>query len=249
MIKNSFMILERVGQAKEKSIWQQKINNWDDFLAADKVKGISRRVKKYYDRRLLDAKNRLFSEDSGFFCDNLPLSEHWRLYSYFRENALFIDIESSSVKKGYPTVISLYDGNEVKTLVKGINMERSLLEEELNKAKLLVSFNGSVFDVPFLEKYFRIKVNLPHFDLRFALQRLGYSGSLKDIEKDFGIRRINKNVEELGSGDPFLLWKTFLATCDDYYLNLLVEYNQEDVINLKTIADNIIRRLEWICKN
>ena len=249
MIKNSFMILEKIGKTKEKSIWQQKINDWDDFLAAGKVKGISSKVKRYYDRKILYAKKRLFSDDIAFFCNSLPMSEHWRLYSYFRENVLFIDIESSSVKKGYPTIISLYDGNDVKTLVRGINMEKALLEKELEKAKLLVSFNGSVFDIPFLEKYFRIKVNLPHFDLRFALQKLGYTGSLKDIEKEFGIERDNKYVNELGSGDPFLLWKTFLATHDDYYLNLLVEYNQEDVINLKTIADNIIRRLEWTCRN
>ena len=162
---------------------------------------------------------------------------------------MFIDIEFSGVKKGYPTIISLYDGDEVKTMVRGMNMNKELLEKELNNARLLVSFNGSVFDIPFLEKYFKIKVDIPHFDLRFALHKLGYSGGLKDIEKEFGIERNNDFVKELGSGYPLLLWKTFLATYDDYYLNLLVDYNQEDVVNLKTIADKIVEKLEWTYKN
>ena len=244
MIKNTFLVLENVGLKKEKSIWQQGIDDWNDFLAVDRIKGISRKAKIYYDKRLAEAKRKLYAEDIGYFYSNLPMSEHWRLYSYFKEQALFIDIEFSSIKKGYPTVISLYDGDDVKTMIRGINMDKNLLEKELNKAKLLVSFNGSVFDIPFLERYFKIKVQIPHFDLRFALNRMGYSGSLKGIEKEFGIKRNNIYVENLGSGDPLLLWKTFLATCDDYYLNLLVEYNQEDVINLKTIADKIVEMLE-----
>ena len=240
-------MLERVGLDKEKSIWSQGVSGWDDFLRKDKICGISSRVKKYYDRKIVDARNRLFFEDISYFCEALPLSEHWRLYSHFRDRALFIDIESSSVKDGYPTVISLYDGVDVKTMVRGINMDRSLLEKELKKAMLLVSFNGSVFDLPFLKRYFKLDISLPHFDLRFALRRLGYRGSLKDIEKEFGIKRDNLHVSSLGSGDPFLLWKTFLATSDDHYLNLLVEYNQEDVINLKVIADKIVERLKAYC--
>jgi len=194
------------------------------------------------------AKDMLLAENSSYFTSVLPPSEHWRLYKDFRDDAVFIDLEFSSIK-GYPTIISLYDGYDVKTFVRGMNMDKELIKHELDKAKLIVSFNGSVFDMHFLKRYFNIDTDIPHFDLRFALARLGYSGGLKDIEKEFGIRRLNHFVDDLKSGDPFLLWRTFLATADDHYLDLLVEYNQEDVINLKVISDKVIERLEWTCKN
>ena len=36
----------------------------------------------------------------------------------------------------------------------------------------------------------------------------------------------------------------YRATGNDYYLNLLIEYNEEDIINLKTIADYCVKKLK-----
>ncbi len=36
----------------------------------------------------------------------------------------------------------------------------------------------------------------------------------------------------------------YRASGDEYYLNLLVEYNEDDVINLKTVADKTILGVE-----
>jgi uncharacterized protein YprB with RNaseH-like and TPR domain len=44
-------------------------------------------------------------------------------------------------------------------------------------------------------------------------------------------------------GDPITLWRMYRATGDRWYLNLLVEYNQEDAVNLQRIADNIYNKL------
>jgi uncharacterized protein YprB with RNaseH-like and TPR domain len=45
-------------------------------------------------------------------------------------------------------------------------------------------------------------------------------------------------------GDAIKLWRIFRASGDEYYLNLLVEYNEEDVINLKKISDYVIKKLK-----
>lgn len=43
--------------------------------------------------------------------------------------------------------------------------------------------------------------------------------------------------------DAAELWRTFRATGDEYYLDLLVKYNEEDIINLKPLADFAVKGL------
>jgi len=137
-------------------------------------------------------------------------------------------------------MIGLFDGINTKIMIRGINLDINFLKKELKNYKLIVTFNGSSFDLPFLKKrYPDLIPNIPHVDLKTVCQRSDLKGGLKQIEKKFNIKR-NKIIEEMYNGDPFTLWRMYRATGDDYYLNLLVEYNEEDVINLKIIADKII---------
>ena len=36
----------------------------------------------------------------------------------------------------------------------------------------------------------------------------------------------------------------YKATGDEHYLNLLVEYNEFDIINLKTVAEHCVKKLK-----
>jgi len=137
-------------------------------------------------------------------------------------------------------MIGLFDGINTKTMIRGINLDINYLKKELLNYKLIVTFNGSSFDIPFLKKrYPGLIPEIPHFDLKTLCLRRGFKGGLKQIEKEFGIKR-SKIIEDFYSGDPLTLWKMYRATGDKYYLNLLVEYNEEDIINLKIIADKLI---------
>lgn len=245
MIQNSFILLEGVNKKTEENIWKQGIYNWDDFLKKGKVKGISNKRKPYYDRQLLDARRALFNFESSYFINRLPLSEMWRLYDFFKEDAVFLDIETSGLTdKDDITVIGLYDGIDTKVMIKGINLDFEVLHKELLKYKLIITYNGSSFDIPFIKKrYPNLLPNVPHIDLRVACSRVGLTGGLKEIEKILDIRR-NKIIEKLYGGDVLLLWKMFKSSGDDYYLNLLVEYNEEDVINLKIIANFVVEKLK-----
>src|SRR3989344_4812100 len=86
MIQSSFIFLERVGGVKEKKLWEQGVRNWDDFLRAESFRGMPRHRKLYYDRKITEARKRLYSFDSSYFAKALPESEHWRLYEFFRED-------------------------------------------------------------------------------------------------------------------------------------------------------------------
>ena len=164
---------------------------------------------------------------------------------FFREEAVFLDIETTGMGMNEDiTVIGLFDGTTTRSMIKGINMDYSALKKELEKYKLIVTFNGATFDIPFIRKrYPGVIPPVPHIDLRTVTGRLGYSGGLKAIEKSFGLKRRGL-VEGMHGGDVVTLWRMYRGSGDEHYLNLLVEYNEEDVINLRKIADCCTKEME-----
>jgi uncharacterized protein YprB with RNaseH-like and TPR domain len=246
MIRSSFAFLEKVGDKLQENLWSQGIRNWDHFLNRKYVKGISRPRKLYYDRKLKDAKKALYNFDSSYFADVLPSSEMWKLYDFFKEDTVFFDIETTGLSNyAEVTMFGLFDGIETKTLIRNISWNLDALKKEFKKYKMIVTYNGTSFDLPFVRKRHPdlIPDNIPHFDLRFACNRLGLKGGLKAVEKELGIKR-RELVGDMTGGDALTLWKMYKATGDEHYVNLLVEYNEEDIINLKTIADVVVKRLK-----
>ncbi|MFO8015974.1 MAG: ribonuclease H-like domain-containing protein [Candidatus Woesearchaeota archaeon] len=241
MIRNSFIFLDRAGLRTEQKIWAQGIEGWDDFLERKNVRGIRSR-KRYYDRQIREARKSLYSMDSGHFRKVLPQGEAWRLYPFFREDAVFLDIETAGYY-GNITVVGLYDGIDTKMMIRGINLDRKALKDELSKYKLIVTFNGSSFDLPVIERYFQgVIPHVPHIDLRHVCSRIGLKGGLKKIEQDLGISRLPE-LKHVTGEDAAELWRVFRATGDEYYLDLLIKYNEEDIINLKAIAEHSVKEL------
>jgi len=246
MITNSFIFLERIGNKLEQNIWKNGIDNWENFLERNKIKGLSKHRKLYYDRKILNARKALYNFDSSYFLDLLPTSEMWRLYDFFREDAVFLDIETTGLSKNENdiTVFGLYDGINTKIMIKGINFDCNELKKELQKYKLIVTFNGASFDIPFIEKiYPNLLPKIPNFDVKSATDKLNLKGGLKNIEKILGIKR-TPIVEKFYGGDALTLWKMYRATGDEHYLNLLVEYNEFDVINLKIVAEHCVNKMK-----
>ncbi len=246
MITGTFIFLERIGNKLEQGIWKNGIRDWDNFLARKNINGIARRRKLYYDRKLLNARKALYNFDSAYFMDVLPQSEMWRLYDFFREDAVFLDIETTGLSKNNDdvTVFGLYDGVNTKIMIKGVNLDYNALKKELQKYKLIVTFNGASFDLPFIEKrHQNLLPKIPNFDVKSITGRLGLKGGLKNIEKLLGIKRSNI-VDKFYGGDALTLWRMYRATGDDYYLNLLVEYNEYDIINLKIVAEHCVKKMK-----
>ncbi len=235
MLRNTFLFLDRLGRKRERMLWSMGISDWDAFLRQKRLKGVSPQAKLLYDMKIRRAVRALREEDSEFFAAALPVSEHYRLYDEFRDRALFLDIETSAYYRDI-TVIGMFDGERIMTMVKGYNLSKELLLSTLSRYKLIVTFNGLCFDLPVIERYFGIKIALPHVDLRFVCKRIGLAGGLKRIEGELGIRR-DDGVTGITGEDAVYLWEAFRATRNPSYLHKLLRYNEEDVINLVPLAD------------
>ena len=56
MIQSTFIFLPKISNKKEQNIWKQGINNWNQFLKTDSIKGISKKAKAFYDMKIREAK-------------------------------------------------------------------------------------------------------------------------------------------------------------------------------------------------
>ncbi len=238
MLRSTFLLLPGVRGQTERGLWRQGIATWNDFLAVPEVRGLSPPRKHVYDRHLERARQAYLSEDTGYFSRLLPSAEMWRLYSDFADAAGYLDIETC-YNNGQITVVGISDGESMKTLIRGANLSREALLEALSHFKILVTFNGAAFDVPLLERYFGFRLAIPHIDLRHVCARVGLTGGLKAIEKQVGIQR-PKLLEHVTGADAARLWDVFWASGDRDYLDLLLEYNAQDVLNLEPLARRAI---------
>ena len=243
MIEHSFIILPKVAGKKEQNLWNTGIHTWQDFIDAKTIPNIEKNKKLFFDRFLEKAKEQLLANNIEFFRPLLPSTETWRLYNYFKDEACFLDIESSG-QNGYITVVGIYDGYDTKILVKNKNLYPELLKKAFEKYKLLITFNGSSYDIPVLEKYYPgIVPKIPHIDLRHCCAKIGLTGGLKQIEEQLVIKRPT-HLKGYGGDNAIDLWRAYLASGREDYLNTLIEYNEEDIINLKPLMEHCYTELK-----
>jgi len=236
MLNNTYIHIPGVGKGLEQKIWAQGIHTWKEFLEMeDRISIPSSRKAKICDELRKSAEH-LAAKDQCFFSQCLPSAEHWRAYSLFSDSVAFVDIETTGLSKSRDkiTLVGIYNGKESKTYIKNINLDD--IVEELSKYKLLVSFNGARFDLPFIKSEFpEIEFKQLHIDLMYPLRRIGYNGGLKNIEKLLGISR-SDDTEGMTGFDAVRLWKKY-ERGDREALDKLIKYNREDIVNLKYIIE------------
>lgn len=236
-IENSFIPVHGVGEATERRLWNDGVTHWDAFDGSTVGTTTERRIHEFIET----ARDHLDAGDAAFFDDAFPSSSRWRLYENFRDATCFFDIETTGLDARHSdvTTASFHRAGETTTLVRGEDLTRAAVAEQLTDASLLVTFNGKRFDVPFLERSFDLDIDRPHVDLMYPCRRLDLTGGLKAIERAVGIGR---DQPELSGRDAVRLWQQY-ERGDEHALSTLVSYNRADTENLESLLDIVAGRL------
>ena len=206
--------------------------DWDAFFD-DISMPLSGNRKYLLQKGIDESRQHLYQNNPVYFSKLLPANQSWRLFPEFRDSTVYLDIETTGLDRYFNdiTTIALYDGKSISTYVKGQNLDD--FAEDIQKYKVIVSYNGKSFDVPFLEQYFNIRLGQAHIDLRYVLSSLGFKGGLKGCERQLGMDR--GDLSDIDGFFAVLLWEEYQRSGDQKTLDTLLAYNIQDTINLENL--------------
>jgi len=242
LLRATFVHLPGIGAATEAELWRRGVRDWSSLARA--AAGPPRRgvADERIAAALAASERALRDGDAAWFGRHLPEREHWRIYPGFPSRTAFLDIETTGLSpyEGIVTVVTVHGGGSTRTFVAGEDLEE--LPAHLGRFPILVTFNGSRFDVPFLAATFPQLVVPPvHIDLRFVLYRLGLAGGLKRIEATLGLGD-RSGVEGVDGLAAVRLWQEYRRG-NRSALDRLVRYNRADTVNLEPLLGYAVREL------
>jgi uncharacterized protein YprB with RNaseH-like and TPR domain/predicted nuclease with RNAse H fold/dephospho-CoA kinase len=244
MLQSTFHRLVRgVSAEKESKLWRQGILSWDDLERYRlPQEGLFREEIAQHSSPFSVLRDALRSEDASYFYRTLDRREHYRIALAFPRRTLFLDIETTGLSRyyDYVTLIGWCYQDQYRVLVRGDDV--SALRAALRDALVVVTFNGSLFDLPFLRQEFPdLPIPSVHLDLRFLAKRVDRSGGQKAIEEELGFKRPISVQTMNGEAAP-LLWHKYRRG-DIGALRRLIEYNHCDVEGMKFIFDHVVDQL------
>ena len=156
----------------------------------------------------------------------------------------YLDIETTGLSPLYSEItvvgVHLCSGDDARFLqLVGEDITADSILQALEGADVIHTYNGSRFDLPFI--YFRLGINLArlfnHCDLMYHCWRNNLYGGFKAVERQLGIER---RLKEMNGYEAVRLWWRYVNDYDEEALATLLEYNKEDVLNLKTLKEILL---------
>ncbi|MCH8519853.1 MAG: ribonuclease H-like domain-containing protein [Nanoarchaeota archaeon] len=242
-IKHCFLHLKGINETTEMELYSQEIYSWDLLVESIVTESIELKFKEQILEGIELSKKALENTNWEFFTSKILSKYHYKLLP-FTSKIAYVDIETTGLSKysNYITTIGIYNGNESRVFVRGIDLEEAY--NYLEEFDVLVTFNGKQFDLPFIEHFSNKKFNCIHLDLRFMLKELGLSGGLKRIEHQLGITR-DDEVSQVDGFEAVRLWHRYQRG-DLKALELLKKYNIEDIENLELLLHYYLKQRNCI---
>lgn len=239
LLESTFLPIKGISRNKEKALWDSGIVK----LSQLREKYFSHQMKLFedYNDITTEMEIALQNNDVDFFLDKLPSSELFRAALTCYKEVMFLDIETTGLSRWYSyiTLIGWIINGEYKCLIKG-NSPKDFFDD-LDRAKVLITFNGSIFDIPFIKKEYQVaNLSHAHIDLRFFSKRFGYTGGQKQIERTLKIRRPN-GIGDIDGKEAVVLWYKYLSG-ELKSLRKLIQYNYYDIVGMQKIFDKIIEK-------
>ena len=155
----------------------------------------------------------------------------------------YLDIETTGLSCQYAeiTVVGIYLVNDKESrLVQlvGKEVSRDNLLKALESVQTIFTYNGSRFDLPFIHGSLGLDLEsvADHRDLMYDCWRCNLRGGFKAVEQQLGIPR---QLQGMSGLHAVLLWWKYQSLGDQNALALLLQYNKEDVVNLKALRDRL----------
>src|SRR5438067_6033662 len=156
MLTSTFRHIKGIGAKTERDLWRSGVCTWEAFETKYGVQLSMFDVPETNGSmtEVLKSKSALDSGDADYFARQLPRQEHYRIALGFPSQTLFLDIETTGLSRYYDTItlVGWSTGGDYGVYIKGDDAEP--LRRAIADAKVIVTFNGSLFDVPFLNHEF-----------------------------------------------------------------------------------------------
>ena len=156
----------------------------------------------------------------------------------------YLDIETTglSPRDSEITVVGIHLCNRDATKfvqLMGEDISAQSILEALTDVEVIYTYNGSRFDLPFIHSILGINLAqlFKHRDLMYDCWQCNLYGGFKSVERQLGIER---KLTEVNGYEAVRLWWSYVNDYDEDALNNLLEYNREDVINLKTLKEKLL---------
>lgn len=243
LLRGSFQHLPGIGVAREARLWSEGVFDWADLVGRIPVQMdmFHKRGSAFY-AALEESERALEDRDVAFFKSGLPKREHYRIAATFPGRCTFLDIESTGLSTYYDQV-TLVGWSTGRTYSVLIDPEQTTeLESVLREHPIVVTFNGTLFDLPFLTK--RLNTDWSdsvHVDLRYLAKRVGLTGGQKKIEVSLGLAR-GSSLEGVTGAEAVELWFDYKEGDLDA-LRKLVRYNHADIEGMKYVFEEVLGRL------
>ena len=165
------------------------------------------------------------------------------VYSTNVKCCAYLDIETTSIdpSDGDLTVVGLCldDGNEYKIIqLVGDEISSSNLIRIMKGVEVIYTYNGTKFDL----QYVKVKLGVDltryciHKDLMYDCWSRSLYGGFKEVERKLGIKRKLTGIDGKKAAELGLKW---ILYGDKEALSTLLEYNREDVLNLRVLRQKL----------
>lgn len=233
MLKATFCCFKGVSFNTEQRLWEEGFLSWNDVLRV-KPRALSARKWDSLKHECEEANIALESGSVDYFLERLPPGHRVRVWPDFFDRLVALDIETNGFCADVLT-IALHKRFSSSVYVKNVDLEQWKNTLEYNP--VLVTYNGTHFDLPVLNACFDVILKCSHIDMMYELRAHGYRGGLKNCEKHLKIQR--QYSDGMSGEDVFLLWRSWDKEKKFASIRQIVRYNMEDAVNLFKLGRKI----------